>query len=431
MLLPADEQIIRRDPALPGLAALLDEDRFTARLRALAPDAGIVAAELRYLRYKQGTSCVAGYDVIAGQGTVPVYARAAHEGDADVKLDKAEQRRSVASTLGFGITVCRDDAIAVYPFPNDHHLKRLPTVTDPVERRPLLQRMLGEHPHLHDARLITVRYKPERRYVGRLEGDDGAAASLKLYTERRFDAVSRCQGHFRSDGEVHVPAVLGRSSGELVFALEWIDGRPLLESLDDDDAAESGCRRAGAALAALHGQRSGRLPDLTCDEFLSQVRASCEAVATVQPELGDPLERTLARLADRLPRRPWRTHALHGDFSADQVLLSDDHVAVIDFDRAGRGDPRVDLGTFAAKLDYAAAGGTIPGHRAEACRDALLEAYRLASPRDLTGHLWLFTGACLLRLAPEPFRHRLPDWPAVTAAVVERAEECVRGAVRH
>ena len=34
----------------------------------------------------------------------------------------------------------------------------------------------------------------------------------------------------------------------------------------------------------------------------------------------------------------------------------------------------------------------------------------------------------LLLLAPEPFRHRHPDWPSATAAILEHADRIMHGA---
>lgn len=53
MLSHAEQDLIRRDIALPGLATLLDAAVFRAALQASA-DAQIGAVRLDYLRYKPG-----------------------------------------------------------------------------------------------------------------------------------------------------------------------------------------------------------------------------------------------------------------------------------------------------------------------------------------------------------------------------------------
>ncbi|HET6547537.1 MAG TPA: hypothetical protein VFG79_03700, partial [Solirubrobacter sp.] len=60
MPLRADAALARRDPALPGLAAVLDPDALLERLDALLP-AGVErprGGRVDYARYKPGTSIV-------------------------------------------------------------------------------------------------------------------------------------------------------------------------------------------------------------------------------------------------------------------------------------------------------------------------------------------------------------------------------------
>ena len=56
-VVPADHRLAAADPALPGLRAVLDP---LPLVRRLAPGWGAADAQVRYLRYKPGTSLVAG-----------------------------------------------------------------------------------------------------------------------------------------------------------------------------------------------------------------------------------------------------------------------------------------------------------------------------------------------------------------------------------
>ena len=59
--------------------------------------------------------------------------------------------------------------------------------------------------------------------------------------------------------------------------------------------------------------------------------------------------------------------------------------------------------------------------------EALLQGYRY-SARDFTPErLGLYTAIGLLRLAPDPFRHRDPDWAEATEAILWRAERLLGG----
>jgi hypothetical protein len=432
MLSSADQHLIDRDPRVPGLRVLLDDELFAARLCERDTGVHVQSVHANYVRYKPGTSCLVAYALATDQGPARVYARA-HDLEMSAKLEKAAGRMAVPTVLGPGIEVRRDEGIVIYEFPNDHDLDALRELHDDGKRRAVLEAMLPGHGLLREAGISTLSYKPERRFVGRLETTE-ARAVLKLYTSEDFREASRKHDCVESEGILRTPALVGRSADVNAAALEWLDGQPLHEKIlaapDVDTDAE--CERAGFALAILHGQRTKLRVECTLDDYLHSMRAAGLAAAGIAPQLAERVERVERRLEERLARRPWRRRTLHGDFSADQVLLDGDHVGIIDFDRASHGDPRIDLGNFAAKLQYDVLRGRLGEDVAARQLSQLLDGYRAASDRDLTGHLWLFTAAALLRLAPEPFRHRLPDWTTTTELIIDAAEEYAhRGAVHH
>ncbi len=51
MLAPDDQAVVARDPALPGLAVLLDRHAFLAAMRRRLQDAGLLAARPSYVRH--------------------------------------------------------------------------------------------------------------------------------------------------------------------------------------------------------------------------------------------------------------------------------------------------------------------------------------------------------------------------------------------
>ena len=97
--------------------------------------------------------------------------------------------------------------------------------------------------------------------------------------------------------------------------------------------------------------------------------------------------------------RPSRTAdtLCHGDFSMDQVVVDDDgELGLLDWDRAGRGNPAGDLAS------------AIAAESEETATSAILTGYTrvLPVPRDLD---WQLASARLQRLA-EPFRLASPTW---------------------
>src|SRR5438128_9990172 len=76
MLSPADADLARRDPAIPGLATVLDADAFLAALRQVAPAADLRAAHLTSVRYKPHTYCRLSYRLGVGEAELDAGVRA-------------------------------------------------------------------------------------------------------------------------------------------------------------------------------------------------------------------------------------------------------------------------------------------------------------------------------------------------------------------
>ena len=429
MLFPADEILVRRDPDIPGLKELLDPAAFAETLRRIYPAADITAAEPKYVRYKPGTSCLVGYAVTAGGACLDLYARA-HGAGTTEKIAKAAQRESVPSPLGDGIKVLADDAVVVYPYPNDHELQALSVIEEPAARREMLADLFPDRQDLWEAPIEVLRYKPERRCVIRLGSNDrGGDAVLKLYTKEDYLLRKENVDTFVSLPPLRVPRRLGRSRRFHLAALEWLEGEPLVEAMAAaPDAADPG-RAVGAALSRLHVQKPKKLTTTwTADRYAAALSDGAAAIAEIAPRLGERAAAIARRIGEKLTTRHWRANrSIHGDCAAEQMLLQDATVAVVDFDRAGYGDPRIDLGTFRGRLLYDVMVGVLERHRADACFEGLLDEYRAESKKDVTRKLDRFTAASLLQLAVEPFRLRRRDWSELLEQILDEADRLTRG----
>jgi len=100
---------------------------------------------------------------------------------------------------------------------------------------------------------------------------------------------------------------------------------------------------------------------------------------------------------------------------------------MVDLDTLRRDDPASDLGSFGAALWRDALAGTISEDAANEWFQELLRGYRKASEEGLHARLSPHVAARLLRLAPEPFRFRAPDWRTRAHRIVERAGEVLAG----
>jgi hypothetical protein len=424
MLSSPDRDLARRDAALPALPLLLDPDGAAGLMRDCFPAAGVRSAELRYTRYKPGTSCLAAYRVEAAEGSIAVHAKA-HRPDAHAKLAKERLRRASDGPLGAGRVVRDDLAVAVAAFPNDARLRVLARLFEPAWR-PKLLALLGE-PHERSAEMSvrTLRYKPERRYVGAVLIGSRPSGAVRAYAESAYAAGVRAAAAFHSRGPLRVARRLGRRDDRRLLAVEWLPGEPLDGRLVGMGAADA-LAGTGAALAALHGQDDADLPYARPYEAGAGMRPLAEWLAFVHPPVGERAFDLADRLADGLAAEATTPAPTHGDFYARQVLVDAEAVGLVDLDEARWDDPASDLGNFRAHLERSVLRGELTAEAARAAGAALLDGYRRARPVD-DRRVALQTAVGLFRLAPMAFRDHTPDWPLETAALLGCAERLLGG----
>ena len=410
---PGDRDLVTRDRELPGLGLLLDATAFLAALRESLPSVALEAARLEYLRYKPGTNVLAAYRLQVAGEPVQVYAKSVSPAHR-TKAARDLLRPGAHGPLGRGLVGLADGLTVVRAFPNDAKLPALVHL-DRSARHGAPGLGLGP------GSLTTLRYKPERRWVCRFDpAAGGRPVVLKAHGPHRFAAAVRGADAFR-DGEVLRLAPRGPRWTDLqVLGAGWLGGR-LLDTALAGREAQAALALTGRALAELHAQRVTSLPVLTREAEVASLQAVGQGVSWLLPSLRLPLGRVCGDLAARLAGAPPRQQPVHGDCYAKQILVQAGTVGLLDLDQAALGDPALDLGLFLAHLERDVLRGrldasTLPGYRA-----ALLQGYA-----DLAGgtpeQVPLYTATSLLRLLPDPFRHREPAWEEQTRALFDRVQ---------
>lgn len=420
MLSAADADVARREPALPGLATVLDPEALSLALNRALPDAGVTGARLTYVKYKPGTNALVGCRLQTGAGEVLAHVQAL-PGNAIGRLLRAREAVSVAGPLGSGRLVIDELGLVVSFFPNDRRLPGLARFGHGVARPEALRELLAVSSVPGAAGLATLVYKPERRYVARLETPAGALA-LKLYDRSGYAAARLAATAFAARGPLRFPRLRGASDLSCALAFEWLPGQGLNELLAGTTLDPETMTLAGAALAEVHAQDPAGLRSLTRHAEADALLAVANAVAVVAPGLRLRARDLATRLAARLEERSPVGRPVHGDFYAKQVLVSPDAVAFLDFDEARRGDPALDLGNFVAHLERSVLHGELSSQKSGPAGEALLQGYVSANRGRLPEAVELQTAARLFRLAADPFRQREPDWPRRIADILDRVQ---------
>lgn len=424
MLSTADASLVERELALPGLATLLDADALVAALRSSAADLEVETAELTYLRYDPGSSCVAGYRLECQGRSRNAYAKAwSHdrEGERRKLLEAAPRgtREREANPL-----LLLEPAIAICVFPRDIRLHALARLVDPRRRERLVSRLLPDRPELRTVEAEPVRYKPERRYVCRLRSESEGDIALKFYRRRGFAAAKHNAARLSPGELLALPSWAGASDRHRIAAFQWIPGPLLRDTIRSRAGDVTGITRAATALAELHSQDVA-LPRRSRDDEVSAVRSSARVLEALLPERAARTEALLERIAVLLSNAPARDALIHGDFYAKQVVLNADRAAIIDLDTAARGHPLADIGLFLAHLERDVLLGRMDAGRALEVREGFLESYQQATCSRLPDGVSAYAAAGLVRLSIYPFRIRHPEWPRAVEGLLRRAEALV------
>ena len=378
------------DEAVPGAAAITDEVALAARLEQV----GERLLRVGYLRYKPGTSLVAALGLASG----PAFAYAVAPGSRP-KLAKTIQQAPAGSVLidepGTALLIARPAAD-----------RDLPALAG-LER--FLARM-GLAPEAIRSR-TDLAYKPQRRWVGRLDLADDRRLIARAYRPADLTAaLTAWQIAALADGPVLVPSVRATNRRRGLVVTSWLHGTPLDRLLADGPVSAGTLHEVGVGLARLHSAASRPAGSVSAlDERLAPVEAVANQLAQVLPEVHDRVRALVDRLAAVGPTVDLE-HPVHGDFSTDQVIVdAAGRIGITDWDRAGWADPAADLGSLrAAGLDPAA-------------YDEVLSGY--AGVREVPTTVgWYLARARLLRL-PEPLRQGRPDWRAQVAARLTELEQ--------
>ncbi len=329
----AEDDLVRRDGALRGLATLLDPDAFAEALGAEAPGADVRGAELTYLRYKPTLNCLAAYRLQLPETRLLVYAKA-YGSDAAAKLHKLEERKSVPGPLGAGRIVLPGPRISVCAFPNDNKLPILARLQSDTRRRRLLAQLLPQRSEFWDARIETLSYKPERRYVGRLRSPSGSDAVLRVYEDRGYRAGASKSKRWRSGAMLRIAERFPASDRHRIVPLEWVEGDLLQSTLRAPHARPEAVADAGAALAELHAQSIDKIEVRKQSDEVGALSSIAMALGFLLPTLAGRAVRIAWRLSSQLARLPDVRRPVHGDFYDRQVVLAADGIALLDLDRA-------------------------------------------------------------------------------------------------
>ena len=419
-----DLSLVARDTILAGLQTVLDPQLVLGRLRQQHPEVNWKKPAITYVQYKPQAGCLAAYRIEANGVEIEFYGKA-YPVTLRHDLGPSYHDEDFVQRLGTRrVWVHFEDiATTIYFFPSDRNLGGLTHLAPDHRRKRLIKGMAPDSPYLPTARLESVRYKPERRYVAKLMHEGMPCATLKTYAPAGYRAALAKSQIFRSEDVLRIPKQLGCSNEHGILLFEWLPGNTLREVLTSSRPEVDSVLSVGRALACLQRQPGTELPLFTREEEIRRTVALADWLSFVCPELAPRVSGVSRKLSATLAAFPAGDCPCHGDFYADQViLLPEGSVGVLDLDRACRAERALDLGLFLAHLERDTLENAIPGQVGEKAKAAFLTGYSQVSSLPDSDHLAFYTAVGLFRLTPDPFRRRNVDWFARTEALLKRVE---------
>jgi hypothetical protein len=213
---------------------------------------------------------------------------------------------------------------------------------------------------IKDIAVQIINYRPEIRCTYRYALDINSGAKQILYGKsfadekgaeiyRRITTLYK-RGKHKSDCFA-LPAPIAYDESLNTLWMEALKGNPLIENINQSNADEL-MTQVARYLADFHKAELSGLEAINEDDLLAEIQKKSAKLQNAFPALAARFESVVLHLAQQEENLPHIPHRLiHGDFHIQQLLqLSDNRIALFDFDELALANPLVDVANFCADL---------------------------------------------------------------------------------
>lgn len=366
---------------------------------------------------------------------------------AEAQYENARQRPFVQTEAVPSLHFFSRLSMVLWSFPNDPKMKYLPRVVEPASLRNLLEQHWEALRLAPDCRLLRVetdisKYAPQDRCTCKhaltLEQDGrefehvvfSKTYSPKTYAEPIYELMQALwQAPVCQTGILITPEPLFFAAELNTIFCRGVSGGHALDLLEHVDLNDV-TAQSGAALAGL--QQS----DLPLGNFrardgeMTEFEDGMQVLLRYDESYRARLEEMYAELQARLPELPpLATVPVHGAFRLPQLLLTENKIALLDFDGFLSGDPMVDTSSFLAHLFYLVVKGELTREQYRAAAMHFTRAYAEAAPWGLPNDVlqWYLALTLIAKQAKKCIRLAKENHAVKVGQLVDFAEAVLRG----
>lgn len=423
MLTDADRKIVERDADLPGLSVLLDTDLLLEKLKVLPQFNKIKNVEVQYLRYKPNNSCACTLRILFKDGKVNYYyAKALTPTRFEESWNNPKRQKLIQDADPNAPLALFDLCIMLLHPAYDRGIRHLGWLIKDKLKYQLLSCCDLTEQTQEKISIDILRYKPERRLVAKIVHGNQKWV-VRTIKSSDFSRVLTGAAFGAAQGYVKLLGVNGPCCSVIT---NWQEGESLCPETGFICSTED-IYQLAALLAKVHATNYSHPITYQMSDEIQSLKGVQKTFEHILPDYISWFTQLAVRVTEGLEKQqPLPSTLIHGDFSLDQVVKSQnkqgvDELYLLDWDRSATGNPLLDLATMQARLELQVIEGILPVWQVENLLSKFLKAYQAKTALDLAGLHW-FVASAMLRLAVEPFRKRDVNWAQHTLLLLQRIE---------
>lgn len=366
---------------------------------------------------------------------------------AQTQYESARQRHQLHTEPVPSLHYFSELGIVLWAFPNDPKMKHLPRIVEPNALRALLDEHWSELRLPRDCRLLRVetdisKYAPQDRCTCKhaltlmQNGREvehvvfSKTYSPKTYAEPIYEVMQALwQAPVCHSGVLITPEPLFFAPEMNTIFCRGVSGGHALDLLEQVDLNDV-TAQSGAALAGLQQSNLPLGNFRARDGEMTEFEEGMQVLVRYDESYRARLEEIYDELWERLPALPpLATVPVHGAFRLPQLLLTENKIALLDFDGFLAGDPMLDVSSFIAHLFYLVVKGELTHEQYRVAATHFTRAYAESAPWGLPNEVlqWYLALTLIAKQAKKCIRLAKENHAVKVGQLVDFAEAMLRG----